>query len=54
MHCTDTAITLHFLQAGLPIDNEAERYYLRGTARFCVGRYSEAVEWFDRALNRSL
>lgn len=32
------------------MDNEAEIFYQRGTALACVGRYTGAIEWFDRAL----
>ena len=28
----------------------AQEYYQRGTAVFSVGRYAEAIGWFDRAL----
>ncbi|MCJ7741081.1 MAG: tetratricopeptide repeat protein, partial [Methanoregula sp.] len=30
----------------------AQECYQRGTALFSVGRYAEAIEWFDRALER--
>ena len=52
MHCNDTIILLHSCKQDLPMANEAELYFRRGTALVCVGRYAEAIEWFDRALER--
>jgi tetratricopeptide (TPR) repeat protein len=31
----------------------AQELYQRGTALVCVGRYAEAIEWFDHALERN-
>jgi len=32
------------------MDNDAQEWYRRGTACVCVGRYAEAIGWFERAL----
>jgi len=50
MHC-NKALS-YFNPAGriFLMDHEAEIFYRRGTALACVGRSTEAIEWFYRAL----
>ena len=52
MHCNEANITLESLQQEAIVDTGTQDYYRRGTELVCVGRYAEAIEWFDRALER--